>query len=165
MAGNPSRSVARTVAPIDISASAVRGLVRLSRTVERVASREQLSVSQYRILDRLASGSTRGRGLAEWLAVKPPSITSLVDGLVRRGLVARTEDGSDRRQVTHSLTSDGAALRQAVSAEIGERLREFLIDVEGLAALRMVEALAAWDDAIDTSLARKLAPVVGVSER
>jgi DNA-binding MarR family transcriptional regulator len=30
-----------------------------------------------------------GRLLAEWLAVKPPSITALVDGLVKRGVVER----------------------------------------------------------------------------
>ena len=89
------------------TASATRAVVRLSRQVEITLSESQLSVAQFRLLDRLSGGSAAGRSLAEWLAVKPPSITALVDGLVARGLVERTVDAADRRRVTHQLTDDG----------------------------------------------------------
>src|SRR5262245_40633063 len=87
--------------------AAVRGLARLSRQVEITLADFQLSLSQFRILDRLARGNAAGRSLAEWLAVKPPSITALVDGLVQRGLVERGVDASDRRRVDHGLTVQG----------------------------------------------------------
>ena len=79
----PARNI---VFDIDTS-SVTRAVVRLSRQVEITLSESQLSVAQFRLLDRLSGGSAAGGSLAEWLAVKPPSITALVDGLVARGLV------------------------------------------------------------------------------
>ena len=64
-----------------------------------MVARFELSVSQFRILDRLTDGTAAGSSLADWLAVKPPSITVAVDGLVKRGLVERGEDPDDRRLV------------------------------------------------------------------
>jgi long-chain acyl-CoA synthetase len=132
--------------------SAVRGVTRLSRTVERVVGEFQLSLSQFRILDRLVDGMAGGRLLAEWLAVKPPSITTLVDGLVKRGLVERGVDPADRRTVTHSLTAEGEVLHAAVFERIAERLREVLrhLDDEAEAAA-LIQALGSWNEALDRS--------------
>src|SRR5262245_13547122 len=99
-------------------AAAVRGVTRLSRAVERVVVEFGLSFSQFRILDRLVDGVVGGRTLADWLAVKPPSVTTLVDGLVKRGLVERGVDPADRRTVTHRLTKDGEALHAVVFGRI-----------------------------------------------
>lgn len=142
----------------DVMTTAVRGLARLSRTVERVLARDQLSLAQFRILDRLAAGSSHGKNLADWLAVKPPSITTLVDGLVKRGLVERNEDDVDRRQVTHTLTVDGSELHQQVSERLGELLSRILAYSHDKDSARaMVEALAAWDRALDVASEAKTA--------
>ena len=104
--------------------SAVRGVVRLSRQVEILLAEHHLSLSQFRVLDRLAGGSAAGRSLAEWLAVEPPSITALVDSLVIRGLVDRSVDPIDRRRVSHVLTPGGRALLDAASSSLASGLGE-----------------------------------------
>ena len=44
------------------------------------------------------------------LTVSRPSVTTVADGLVARGLVERVHDTQDRRRVNHALTADGRAL-------------------------------------------------------
>ncbi len=140
----------------DVMTSAVRGLVRLSRAVEHNLAKDQLSLSQFRILDRLATGSFPGRSLAEWLAVKPPALTALVDALVKRGLVDRAEDPSDRRQVTHTLTAEGIELHREVSTRLGDRLMAILGHSQDEAGARaLIEALAEWDRVLDAALAAR----------
>jgi DNA-binding MarR family transcriptional regulator len=126
---------------------AVRGVARLGRLVERIVNDHQLSLSQYRILDRLVDGAAGGRSLAEWLAVKPPSITALVDGLVRRGLVERGDDVADRRLVNHSLTDEGRTIHSVVSAAIAARLFEVLGDDPDGDSL--IESLVQWSATFD----------------
>ena len=135
------------------TAAAIRGVVRLSRAVENVVARFELSVSQFRILDRLTDGTAAGSSLADWLAVKPPSITVAVDGLVKRGLVERGEDPDDRRLVTHSLTPAGTALHGEISAALADRLDELLSEVSDRAAAdSMVRALVDWNSAFTARL-------------
>ena len=62
----------------------------LAKQVELSLAEVDLSLSQYRILGLLDEGSAVSSALAERLAVRPPSVTAVIDGLVTRGLVART---------------------------------------------------------------------------
>jgi DNA-binding MarR family transcriptional regulator len=145
---------------------AVRGLVRLSRVAENVLAEHQLSLAQFRILDRLASGSVGGKSLAEWLAVKPPSVTAVVDGLVKRGLVERSGDGPDRRQVSHAVTAEGVRVHRLASDRLGGRLIELAehLGDEGQAA-GLLAALAGWNPAIDAAVAAKRAGVAAAGDR
>jgi DNA-binding MarR family transcriptional regulator len=147
-----TRTTAKPKAPtIDTTAlgAAAHAVVRLARAVERTVGEHQLSLSQYRILDRLADGTAPGRNLAEWLAVKPPSITALVDGLVRRGLVDRTEDADDRRRITIALTPAGAELQTMVAERIAERIAEIGGRLGERRGADMVRSLGAWNEALD----------------
>ena len=63
--------------------------------------------------------------LASTLGVVPRSATGLVDALEQAGLVQRTADPSNRRQVLVSLTAAGRARQQAMAdarAEAGDGL-------------------------------------------
>jgi DNA-binding MarR family transcriptional regulator len=138
------------VGSAELLSSAVRAVARLARTVDVVATSYQLSVSQFRILDRLAAGSTGGKSLADWLAVKPPSITALVDGLVKRGFVERGEDIADRRLVTHTLTAEGRNAWELVSTSIANRLGEIVGRLDDAGRSRaMIESLASWNECFD----------------
>jgi long-chain acyl-CoA synthetase len=150
----------------DALADATRGVVRLSRQVEITLGEFSLSVSQFRVLDRLSGGSAAGRSLAEWLAVKPPSITALVDGLVARGLVARTTDATDRRRVAHDLTADGRSLHQAVTEALASRLLQlvtFLADEQRSG--EMIAGLSSWNEAIDLARDAKRAALDAARNR
>ena len=83
--------------------------MRISRRV-RFESTDAIAPHQYSVLVRL-EGTPRTPGeLAEIERVSPPSMTRTVSGLVERGLVKRTDDPADRRQVILSLTPEGVAL-------------------------------------------------------
>ncbi|MGE5594196.1 MAG: MarR family winged helix-turn-helix transcriptional regulator [Betaproteobacteria bacterium] len=67
-----------------------------------------------------AEGLTAG-ALAQRLRVDPSAVTRITDALVRDGLLRRSEDPEDRRQVRLYLTSDGKALWDQVERTMTER--------------------------------------------
>lgn len=103
---------------------AARAVARLAKQVEVALGPLDLSLPQYRVLALLGEGSTASSVLARRLAVSPPSVTAVVDGLVGRGLVEREADPEDRRRLTLLLTRDGAKLLAAADAAAEARLGE-----------------------------------------
>src|SRR6478736_219975 len=103
---------------------AARAVARLAKQIEIALVPLDLSLPQYRVLALLGEGSTASSVLARRLAVSPPTVTSVVDGLVGRGLVDREADPEDRRRLTLLLTKDGAKLLAAADAAAEARLGE-----------------------------------------
>ncbi len=103
---------------------AARAVARLAKQVEIALVPLDLSLPQYRVLALLGEGSTASSVLARRLAVSAPTVTSVVDGLVGRGLVEREADPEDRRRLTLLLTRDGAKLLTAADAAAEARLDE-----------------------------------------
>jgi DNA-binding MarR family transcriptional regulator len=89
----------------DESRAAVRTLARLARLLEHAC--QELTLPQYRLLTMVASGDERASQLAGRLALSKPTVTAAVDGLVERGLLARSEVAADRRVVRLTLTPAG----------------------------------------------------------
>jgi DNA-binding MarR family transcriptional regulator len=83
-----------------------------------------VSVPVWRVLASLV-GSTGETvtGLAEVCLLQQPTMTKLLDRMVRDGLVERTQDGRDRRVVRVSLTDRGAIMAQELvqSARLHEQ--------------------------------------------
>ncbi len=96
----------------------------LAKQVELGLATVDLSLPQYRILGLLDEHSAVSSDLAERLAVRPPTITAVVDGLVVRGLVERHPVEGDRRRVDHRLTADGLAVLGAADTAVEARLHE-----------------------------------------
>ena len=147
-----SKGIARAASTLSLRVppGAARALARLARHVEHALDPLDLSLPQYRVLSLLGDGSSASSALAGRLAVSPPSVTAVVDGLVARGLVERHADAADRRRLTLVLTSDGARLLRAaelaVDARLGE-VAEYLEDPSSAAAA--IEALQQWNHALD----------------
>jgi DNA-binding MarR family transcriptional regulator len=132
-----------------IGDDAVRALLRLSKQAESTLGEFQLSIAQYRVLDRLVGGHAAGKSLADWLAVRPPTVTVIVDGLVARGLVARELDPTDRRRVTHRLTDAGRTVFETASAAIAAKLNRVAAHAETPDdAHTMVAGLGLWNSAL-----------------
>ena len=117
----------------------------LAKQVEIGLSAADLSLPQYRVLGLLDESSAVSSDLAERLAVRPPSVTAVVDGLVARGLVERRNVVADRRRVDHVLTDSGREALVTADAAVGARLEE----IAGYApdptdADRALDGLAAW---------------------
>jgi DNA-binding MarR family transcriptional regulator len=103
---------------------AARAVARLAKQVELALAPLDLSLPQYRVLALLGEGSTASSVLARRLAVSPPSVTAVVDGLVGRGLVERRADPEDRRRLTLLLTREGTKLLTAADGAAEARLDE-----------------------------------------
>src|SRR4051794_34129611 len=121
-------------------------IARLHRALERTDD-ATLSLQQYRVLALLAKGGARASHLAQRLAVTKPTVTSLTDSLVERGLATREAEDGDRRVVTVSITPEG---RAAVTAT-GRALRAVLDDVVSRCAhpARVYAALDELQPALD----------------
>jgi long-chain acyl-CoA synthetase len=117
----------------------------MARQVEMGLASVDLSLPQYRILGLLDESSAFSSALAERLAVRPPSITAIIDGLVARGLVERHPVESDRRRVDHSLTDTGLTVLTAADAAVAARLCDIAGCLDDPAeAKRAFEGLATW---------------------
>ncbi len=117
----------------------------LSKRVEVALTTVDLTLPQYRVLGILAEGSAAASGLADRLAVRRPSITALIDGLVARGLVDRRQEDTDRRRVALRLTEEGTRTLGAADRAVDDYLVAIaghLPDKEEAMALRSLELWA-----------------------
>ncbi len=117
----------------------------LSKRVEMALTTVDLTLPQYRVLGILAEGSAAASGLADRLAVRRPSITALIDGLVARGFVDRRQEDTDRRRVALRLTDEGAGTLAAADRAVDDYLVSIaghLPDKEEAMALRSLELWA-----------------------
>jgi DNA-binding MarR family transcriptional regulator len=99
----------------------VDAIIRVCRAMIAIAaesldeSASDVTLPQYRTLVVLsAQGPQRLADLAAALAVSPSTATRMCDRLVRKGLIDRTRDLIDRREVNLALTASGHALVQEV---------------------------------------------------
>lgn len=80
--------------------------MRISRRV-RYESEDDLAPHLFSVLVRVEEGPRTPRELAAIERVSAPSMSRALASLVARGLVARTDDPSDGRQVILSITPGG----------------------------------------------------------
>jgi MarR family 2-MHQ and catechol resistance regulon transcriptional repressor len=89
----------------------MRAADALAASLQREVAGEGLTGSQFGILEALLHlGPTCQGELAGKLLRSGGSVTSVVDGLEKKGLVERRRDGSDKRFVTVRLTAKGSKL-------------------------------------------------------
>lgn len=109
-----------------------------------------LTMQQLRVLLVLGTEGPLPQGeLAHALGVGLATVTGLVDRLVGRGLVDRTEDAQDRRVRRAALAPEGAAMLDRI-ASAGQERRTRLLERIDLDALRALErGLAALRAALE----------------
>jgi long-chain acyl-CoA synthetase len=123
-------------------------VARLGRVVERSLAELELTLPQYRILAILDRGAEDGVALAKKLAVRPPTVTAVVDGLVARGLVVRSPSPGDRRKVSHTVSETGHELSLVAKAAAAQAVEQVADRIEPDSAKIAVAALALWDRAM-----------------
>ena len=86
-----------------------------------------LSIPQFRTLRFIqANPDTSLSGLADFLGLTLPSVSKLVDGLVKQELVSRQESLIDRRCLTLVLTPAGETIVNSARAEAQSNLAQRL---------------------------------------
>jgi DNA-binding MarR family transcriptional regulator len=102
-------------------------VMRVLRAEMRAQRGPELSVPHFRVLAFL--GNNEGASLsevAEYVGLRLPSMSTLVNGLVTRGLVSRVPSAADRRRLALCLTPRGRATlnaaRRATQARLAKQL-------------------------------------------
>ena len=86
-----------------------------------------ISIPQFRTLRFIQKNPDSSLShLAEHLGLTLPSVSKLVDGLVKQRLVSRKESAEDRRKITLLLTNTGASIVDSARASARIRLAEKL---------------------------------------
>lgn len=156
MLGFLNSSTSLTVVATKVSGSPARVLARLSRIVEHALGHDDLSLPQYRLLAFLSQGDWAASALADRLDVSRPSVTGLVDGLVKRGLVERRPGVDDRRRVDHVLTAEGKRVLRAADDHADAALRGVFRELDADVAADAHRALCRLHEAMDMRLQEKL---------
>ncbi|MFI6581111.1 MarR family winged helix-turn-helix transcriptional regulator [Embleya sp. NPDC050493] len=101
---------------------------RLGQAVEVHFSRFGLSAGRYRLLAALedADGEMSPSGLADVLGVSRATVTGLIGGLEREGLVLRRPSAEDGRSAVVVLTARGARRMRELAPEHFGRLQEMV---------------------------------------
>jgi DNA-binding MarR family transcriptional regulator len=137
----------------------VQEIVQLERQVGRIIGQHVpsvwidsgLTVTQLRSLFLIGKqGSTNFRRLAEALGVTPSNVTGIVDRLEEQGLVSRTQNPEDRREMTLQATDKGEALVSNLR-EAGIKRMTQILSLLGLEELScLAQGLSAFVKAADS---------------
>ena len=86
-----------------------------------------ISIPQFRTLRFIQRNPNSSlTGLAEFLGLTLPTVSKLMDGLVKQDLVNRQESTTDRRRLTLVLTTRGEAIVNTARASAQQDLTEAL---------------------------------------
>ncbi|MGC2175719.1 MAG: MarR family transcriptional regulator [Acidimicrobiales bacterium] len=131
---------------IDAVLSASRVFVAIAvRSLSDTA--EEVTLAQYRTLVVLASrGPQTLAGLAANIEVTPATATRMCDRLVRKGLIRRTHERSDRRTIRLDLTASGRELVDAVTRRRRREIQSLLRSVPVEEQSALVHALSLFTE-------------------
>jgi DNA-binding MarR family transcriptional regulator len=122
----------------DVSSAATElreSMMAVTRQMRRHRPDHGLTLSQLEVLGEVSrTGVSTPAELAARLHVRVQSLTDSINELVRRGLVARRPDATDRRRQLIQITAAGTALLENDRAErdawLQATMRENLSDLE-----------------------------------
>jgi long-chain acyl-CoA synthetase len=120
----------------------------LSKRVELALIEADLTLPQYRVLGILAEGSAAASGLAGRLAVRPSSVTAIIDGLVARGLVDRKHEEDDRRRIALRLTEEGARTIADADHAVDRYLASIAATLAPEDEIMVLRSLELWGQAL-----------------
>lgn len=140
----PAEACARRVLEV------VPRIMRAIRQEMRGAADQQLSMPQFRALALL--GRRRGASLSavsDHLGVADATASTLIDRLVRRGLVTRQPHPEERRRVALDLTPQGLELLEGARARARSFLAERLAPLGPERLERLTEDLGLLENILD----------------
>jgi len=152
MTASPSeRTVARQVIAV---------APRLGRLMEVLLERlpEPVSLLRYRILVRLAQEECRNSELAAHTWVSSPTMSSVVESLVRCGWVERNSDPRDRRAAVLRLTDAGRRELKRAERGLEAELTTLLGKLDATARAELGRGYAGLLEVLDSEEKRILAP-------
>lgn len=141
----------------DIDPAAIGAAQDLLRTAKRMLgafaeafAAHGLSPGRYSMLMALdaARPSLAPSEIADRLGVTRATITGLIEGLVRDGLVADAPDAADRRRKAVALTPKGEALLEVVLPDIFQRMADLTSPLSEPERLTLQKLLGRIEEAL-----------------
>jgi DNA-binding MarR family transcriptional regulator len=136
----------------------IKALIELQRRIDRDRRQVELntwmglnlSIGQLKSLFFISNRGTTSLGkLAEALKVTPTNTTGIVDRLLKRGLITRTENPEDRRMLMLRMTPAGEELVQGLRQKREERMSEIFNRLSREEADNVAKALKLMVNAIE----------------
>lgn len=127
-------------------------VLRLGKLIAMALARLDLTENQFRALGFIDEGDPDLTEMSTRLVMKKPNLTTLIDGLVARGLVERRRSELDRRRVDLTLTESGEALYAAATGEADAALAAMARLGEGDPQERL-DALSTWGEVVEAGAA------------
>ncbi len=131
-------------------------VMRQAREAETVEPGRDAGDSQAWVLHALCKGPQMTSALARRFNVADPTMTRIIDGLVKRGYVERHPDATDRRRIFLTLTEPGARVGEQVHEQFRDALARFLTPLESsqleeiTRAFRHLQSLLPQDDDLNS---------------
>jgi MarR family transcriptional regulator, negative regulator of the multidrug operon emrRAB len=124
----------------------------LNAGLDRVLRPEGLAEPEYRVLAALYAqgGSACPRDLCAALAQSPANLTRICDTLVRRGLVTRSLDATDRRRTQLTLRATGQRLLDKLIPAMSARVGEAFDGISAAERKRLLASLTRLLQGVDT---------------
>jgi len=101
-----------------------------------------ISVEQFHILRHIGKGVDSVSELAKVKHISRPAVSQAVNGLVEKGLVARSQEAQDRRYVHLALTETGRAVLDNVFSDTREWMCGQLAALSGTELQQIIDGLA-----------------------
>ncbi|MDH7602424.1 MAG: MarR family transcriptional regulator [Armatimonadota bacterium] len=123
---------------------------RAIRREMRRARPGEISMQQFRALGIIAHHPGASLSLvAQHLGLTTASVSRLVDGLVKSGLVDRADAPEDRRKLVLTLTEKGLAVLETTKSSALGRLARMLMQLSESELSAVSEAMAALRRVVD----------------
>jgi DNA-binding MarR family transcriptional regulator len=123
---------------------------RVAAYVEAALDECGMTSRQYRMLVAIAHGPISSAELAKRIGVTPPSVTSMVQGLVARSAVSRTPSVEDQRRTWLNVTPEGVQLLKEAESKARSRLEEIAAEFDDQPqADDALASLESWNPALD----------------
>lgn len=124
-------------------------VIALGRAIEVAVNDTGLTSTQYRALTLVEAGVAASGVLATFLAVRPPTVTTVMNGLVDDGLVRRVRATDDRRKVGYELTPAGEKVLDQGKDAADRVLALLTADMSAADRATAYDGLALWRSALD----------------
>ncbi len=112
--------------------------------IHRIALEKfQMTEKQFQMLRRIRRGSTSVSALAETSQTSRGAVSKAVEVLVRRGMVTRSQDPLDRRNIPLGLTEEGQRVMELIFGEAEAWLSERFATLTPEDSRKMAEGLDA----------------------
>ena len=105
-------------------------VIHMNVIVRRVASQNNLSLSQYFALTNISSSGISMSDLSSLLGVDNSTLTRNINILMKRDLVKKNQSNEDKRGYTITLSTKGSSIVQSLESQIELILDDFIDSVD-----------------------------------